>query len=188
MTKKEVRSYYLKQRAALSAEDRKEKRSQMDLQFATLSWPVLHWVHTYLAMPQMHEIDTSCFISQLQLQQPKLQVCVPVIQNEVFVNAAWNEHVLMRTNQFGISEPEHVIEVKPTNVDLVFVPLVAFDMAGFRVGYGKGYYDRFLSTCKKGAIFIGFSYFPPVDMISDRQQFDIPLSLCITPERIYEFG
>ena len=188
MTKREARLYYREKRAALSFDDRKEKLAQMDLQFANLSWPILHWVHTYLAMSQMHEIDTFGFIAQLQLQQPKVQVCVPVIQNEVFVNAVWNEHTLMRTNQYGIPEPVHVAEVVSTEIDLVFVPLVAFDSAGYRVGYGKGYYDRFLSTCKKEAIFIGFSYFPPIDMISDRQQFDIPLSLCITPERIYEFG
>jgi 5-formyltetrahydrofolate cyclo-ligase len=56
------------------------------------------------------------------------------------------------------------------------------------VGYGKGCYDRFLALCRPDIIKIGFSYFEPINEISDTDKFDIPLNYCITPERIYEFG
>ena len=70
---------------------------------------------------------------------------------------------------------------------MVFVPMVAFDMKGYRVGYGKGFYDRYLPRCRPDVIKIGFSFFDPVDNIKDIADFDVPLNFCITPSRIYEF-
>ena len=72
-------------------------------------------------------------------------------------------------------------------VDLVLVPLLAFDTEGFRVGYGKGFYDRYLANCRADVVTIGFSYFGPVDKITDTGQFDVPLTYCITPQHTYEF-
>jgi 5-formyltetrahydrofolate cyclo-ligase len=67
------------------------------------------------------------------------------------------------------------------------VPLLAFDEKGFRVGYGKGFYDRFLKQCKDGGIKIGLSYFNPIDTIEDAGEFDVPLNFCITPQKVYVF-
>ena len=69
----------------------------------------------------------------------------------------------------------------------VFVPLLVYDERGYRAGYGKGFYDRYLQLCKDDVIKIGFSYFAPEPLISDVNEFDIPLNFVITPERIYEF-
>jgi len=78
--------------------------------------------------------------------------------------------------------------VSESEIDLIFVPLLAFDETGNRVGYGKGFYDKFLTKCRPDAIKVGLSYFEAIDRISDSEQFDIPLNYCITPQRIYEFG
>jgi 5-formyltetrahydrofolate cyclo-ligase len=67
------------------------------------------------------------------------------------------------------------------------MPLLAFDSKGDRVGYGKGYYDRFLAACRKDVLKIGLSYFPPVSSIDDIEIFDKKLDFCITPERVYAF-
>jgi 5-formyltetrahydrofolate cyclo-ligase len=61
------------------------------------------------------------------------------------------------------------------------------DTKGYRVGYGKGFYDRYLAHCRKDVVKIGFSYFDPVEKITDTDQFDVPLTYCITPQHIYEF-
>jgi len=69
----------------------------------------------------------------------------------------------------------------------VLVPLLSFDKKGFRVGYGKGFYDRFLMQCKSDCIKIGLSYFDPIDVIDDADEFDVPLDFCITPQKVYVF-
>ena len=65
--------------------------------------------------------------------------------------------------------------------------MLAFDTRGNRVGYGKGFYDRYLPACRPDCIKLGFSYFDPVDSVDDAHEFDVPLDLCITPNRTYVF-
>jgi 5-formyltetrahydrofolate cyclo-ligase len=90
-------------------------------------------------------------------------------------------------NEFNVPEPMHDDEVDPAEIDLVLVPLLAFDKKGFRVGYGKGYYDRFLNGCRDDCIKLGFSYFEPIESIEGTHEFDVPLDLCITPQQVYVF-
>jgi 5-formyltetrahydrofolate cyclo-ligase len=90
-------------------------------------------------------------------------------------------------NRYNIMEPLHGELVDPLMIDVVFVPLLAFDMKGYRVGYGKGFYDRFLQRCSEDVVKIGFSYFEAVSTISDVHEYDVPLNFCITPMRVYEF-
>ena len=92
---------------------------------------------------------------------------------------------LLISNAFGIDEPADGKIISEDDIDLVLIPLLAFDENGFRAGYGKGYYDRFLARCRKDVIKIGFSFFEPVDEIEDIDQFDISLNYCVTPERLY---
>jgi 5-formyltetrahydrofolate cyclo-ligase len=98
-----------------------------------------------------------------------------------------DEHTVFQDNQYGIPEPTAGIEVTSDMIDVVFVPLLAFDKKGNRVGYGKGYYDRFLAGCRNDVITIGLSFFPPVLSIDDIDFFDKKLDFCITPECVYAF-
>jgi 5-formyltetrahydrofolate cyclo-ligase len=98
-----------------------------------------------------------------------------------------NEETSYEENEYGIAEPVGGEEIHPEDLDAVFVPLLCFDEKGYRVGYGKGFYDRFLSSCREDVIRIGFSYFDPVPSIDDINDFDVPLNLCITPNKLYEF-
>ena len=78
--------------------------------------------------------------------------------------------------------------IEPEKLDVVLMPLIAFDTRGFRCGYGKGFYDRFLIHCRPAVIRIGLSYFDPETQISDISPFDVPLHHCLTPERIWSFA
>jgi 5-formyltetrahydrofolate cyclo-ligase len=70
---------------------------------------------------------------------------------------------------------------------VILVPLLAFDLKGFRVGYGGGYYDRFLVQCRPDAVRIGLSYFDPVEKIVDIDRYDVTLHSCVTPDETYHF-
>ena len=94
---------------------------------------------------------------------------------------------IFEANAFNTPEPTDNTEVEPQLLDLIIIPLLAFDEKGYRVGYGKGFYDRFLSRCKPGCIKVGVSWFPPIAAIEDKDEFDVPLDFCITPERVYVF-
>ena len=100
----------------------------------------------------------------------------------------YDDLVDVMKNEWGIHEPVNGNFIDADQIDLVFVPLLAFDEDGYRVGYGKGYYDKFLARCKPGVLKVGVSYFDAIDTISDRAEFDLPFNSCITPPRIYEFG
>jgi 5-formyltetrahydrofolate cyclo-ligase len=90
-------------------------------------------------------------------------------------------------NDFGVREPIGG-ELVPLRMDRPGAGAsLAFDEKGFRVGYGMGFYDKFLAECRPDAICLGLSFFDPVESISDTHGFDVPLTACVTPYRIYEF-
>ena len=97
------------------------------------------------------------------------------------------DNTKIKKNEYNIPEPVDGIEVPSTKIDVVFVPLLAFDKKGHRVGYGKGFYDKFLSECKPDAIKIGLSFFEPEELITDVFESDVKLDYCVTPNSIHAF-
>ena len=97
------------------------------------------------------------------------------------------ENTRIQKNKYGIPEPLDGIEVPLAKIEVVFVPLLAFDTMGNRVGYGKGFYDTFLKKCKKEVIKIGLSFFDPVDQIEGIRKEDIALDYCVSPDQIHSF-
>lgn len=93
----------------------------------------------------------------------------------------------LQKNRWNVPEPVDGLEVPLSKIDVVFVPLMAFDRKGNRVGYGKGFYDRFLSQCRAGVKKIGLSLFEAEEAIADVSNNDIALDYCITPDKIYSF-
>ena len=93
----------------------------------------------------------------------------------------------LKLNTYNIPEPIDGIPIANTSIDVVFVPLLAFDLKGNRVGYGKGFYDNFLADCKPETIKIGLSFFEAEAEIEDVFKNDIPLDYCVTPKQIYTF-
>jgi 5-formyltetrahydrofolate cyclo-ligase len=97
---------------------------------------------------------------------------------------AYGPETKMRTDRWGIGEPAHDEFVEPAEIDMVVVPLICFDRQGHRVGYGKGYYDRFLSRCRPDCVKVGLSYFGPVGEIDDVWEGDVQLDFCATPDGV----
>ena len=189
MTKKELRIIYREKRLALPALQRSKLDDLMLIQFQKLSIGDIHVVMSFWPMEERAEMDTHLFIRYLSHLIPALQLCYPVTDpaSNSMKAIIVDEETTLEENNYGITEPVDGEEINSMDIDLILLPLFAFDNKGYRVGYGKGYYDRFLKKCNSNVVAVGLSYFPPVERISDTNQFDVPLSYCITPEKIYEF-
>ena len=143
--------------------------------------------HLFMASEQNKEIDTAHLLSVLQGKDK--QIVIPKILDDYEL-----EHYLLfdqtplKMSHWGIPEPQSGIKINSNQIDVVFVPLLIFDLQGHRIGYGKGYYDRFLAKCRKETIKVGLSYFDPIEKIDDIQSHDIPIDFGITRNRIYEFS
>ena len=144
------------------------------------------YFHIFLPIEKKIEIDTEGIISIL-LGYDKNVIVPKVISNTELEHYLLTDNTKFITNSLNIPEPVDGITVPPNKLDVVFIPLLAFDKFGNRIGYGKGYYDRFLSKCKADVVKIGLSLFEPEDLIQDISPTDIPLDYCVTPAKTYTF-
>ncbi|GBU08549.1 5-formyltetrahydrofolate cyclo-ligase [Bacteroidales bacterium] len=144
-----------------------------------------HVFHIFMSIEGKNEVQTSNIIDLLQHRNKQLVLSSSDMQSRQMKHFILSEHTKIYTNTFGIPEPSGGIEIKPPNIDLVFVPLLAYDLKGNRVGFGKGFYDIFLSQCRPDCLKIGLSFFAPEAEISDTNEMDICLDYCVSPNKIY---
>lgn len=189
MTKETLRKIYKEKRGFLSPQGIEKFTDLILINFQQIQLPFLSYIHTYITSEKLKEADTSAIIRYLRFRNPGLALLVPKIDITTgeMQHLHFNDEVELVHNAFGIAEPAEGKIAEPGEIDLVLVPLLAFDEKGYRVGYGKGYYDKFLPQCRKDVIKIGLSFFEPVDQIDDINQFDIPLNYCVTPQQVYDF-
>ncbi|MEP6928271.1 MAG: 5-formyltetrahydrofolate cyclo-ligase, partial [Ginsengibacter sp.] len=175
MTKSELRKVYKEKRSHLSLQEVEKFTDLILINFQQIRLPFISYVHTYIASEKLGEADTSSLTRYLAFKNPGLKVLVPKIDIAAGTMQHFHFHdeVELLHNAFGIAEPIRGEIFEPHEIDLVLVPLLAFDRRGYRVGYGKGYYDKFLSQCRKDVIKIGLSFFDPEEHIDDINQFDI---------------
>lgn len=189
MTKKELRIKYKAKRLALSEEDRNKLDDLLLIQFQKLSFDNIQFLLSYIPMPHTAEPHTHSISRYLKHMIPGLQTAYPTtdFSNYTMQAIATDEDTEWEMNDFQITEPVGDKIMTPQEIDLIFVPMLICDVNGSRVGYGKGFYDRYLSQCREDVIKIGFSYFEPIENIDDSNEYDMPLTYCITPQQIYEF-
>ncbi len=189
MIKQQLRKIYKQKRAELPSAEKLKLDDLMLIKFQQLFFEDVQMLFTYWPMANYAEPNTLLFSSYLRHMIPGLQIAYPVCD---FLTAGMqavliNEETVYHTNTLGITQPKEGEIAAPELIDLVFVPMLACNNEGYRVGYGKGFYDHYLAQCREGVLKIGFSYFEPVAHIDDIDPFDIPLNFCITPEAVYEF-
>ena len=191
MLKAALRRAALTQRKALPETEvalRSEAlRQQLFQHFEVAKW---QWLHLFLPISKQHEPDTWLIIRAIWECELPVQLAVPVVLPDGV--SLCHYHLTPGTqladNRWGIPEPVGAVEVEPMQLDAVLIPLLAFDESGHRVGYGKGFYDRFLQECRPDVLRIGLSLEPPVAQIADAWSGDVPLSACITPSGVWQFG
>lgn len=189
MLKKEARKIFREKRTALTPAEKMKLDDLLLIEFQKLSLPFMSVILSFYPVEENNEPDTFTISRFLQFKNPGLQIAYPKINNTDHSMQAivCDDGVVFKKNSFSIPEPEHNETLDPQEIDLILIPLLAFDKKGFRVGYGKGYYDRFLQQCKSDCVKVGLSYFDPIDTIGDADEFDVPLDFCITPQKVYVF-
>ncbi|MBC7899499.1 MAG: 5-formyltetrahydrofolate cyclo-ligase [Saprospiraceae bacterium] len=187
MTKAELRKIYLAKQRSLSSETRTENSQRISGQFFHHSQlDQIKVLHCFIAIEKFNEIDTTLIFQRLWREFPQMVTVVPRVDLETgeMRNLKFTPETSLVKNIWGIHEPSHDEFVETADIDMVLAPLLCFDKAGHRVGYGKGFYDRFLKGCREDCVKIGLSYFPPVEEIEDAGEWDIKLDFCLTPSGI----
>ena len=185
-TKAVLRTEYQKRRDSLT----EEQIADCSIQISNLSLTLNIWeysiYHLFMTNEKNKEIDTSYLLSVIQ-GKDKQPVIPKIVDDNRLEHFLLNDQTLLKNNRWGIPEPLCGITINPKQIEVVFVPLLVFDQHGHRVGYGKGYYDRFLDQCSESTRKVGLTFFDPVTKIEDIETHDISLDFALTPERIYAF-
>lgn len=145
------------------------------------------YFHLFLPIEAQKEVNTEFLLQILAGRDKEVVVSKSDFASGTMTHYLLTDNTKLQVNSYGIPEPVDGLEVPASKIDVVFVPLLAYDTKGNRVGYGKGFYDTFLSECKPDVIKVGLSYFDPEISISDITAKDIRLDFCVTPEGEIEF-
>jgi len=186
MQKSALRRQASQRRKELDREQHKALSLQLLEQFTQLNLQGVKVLHIFLPILEKHEPDTFLFIEWLKANHPDIKIIVPKSDFKTFVmtHHEIGDHRELQKNAYNILEPQQTAEHQG-EIDLVLLPLLAFDRRGYRVGYGKGFYDRFLQGMD--TLKVGVSLFDVSEDIDDVNLHDLKLDLCITPGKRYDF-
>lgn len=143
--------------------------------------------HLFLSITEKKEIDTEPLLHILQGKDKNIIISKSDFETREMRHFLLTDSTIIRKNEWNIPEPSGGIEIPSSTIDVVFVPLLAFDKEGHRVGYGKGFYDKFLSSCRPDVLKIGLSFFEAEEEIPGILASDVPMDFCVNPYKIYEF-
>jgi 5-formyltetrahydrofolate cyclo-ligase len=187
MTKTELRTQYKALRKNLS----EESIVEMSLAIANSVLALDIWnktyFHVFLPIEEQKEVNTEFLLHLLSGKDKEIVISKADFTTRKMTHYLLTDNTKIKKNEYNIPEPMDGIEVPSSKIQVVFVPLLAFDTKGNRVGYGKGFYDQFLAECTPETIKIGLSFFEAETFIADVFEKDIRLDFCITPKNCYRF-
>ncbi len=186
MLKKDLRVKILSLRNSITTEYLSDQSLQLANTLLTLPIWNFSFYHLFLPITQKKEVDTSYILSILQ-GKDKNVVLPKMADDQNLKHFLLTDSTVIKPNKWGVPEPLDGLEVPIHKIDVVFIPLLAFDTKGNRVGYGKGFYDIFLKECNPNVVKIGLSLFEAEESIDDIAPDDVPLDYCITPNKVYSF-
>ena len=144
-----------------------------------------NFYHIYLPIKEKNEVDTMPIINILNNKKKKVLIPKSDFKNTTMKSFLLNDNTVLKKNNYGITEPINNEEFLG-RIDVIFIPLVAYDLIGNRVGYGKGFYDKFLRNQNNKILRVGLSFFNPEKRIKIDEH-DENLDFCVTPNRIFSF-
>jgi len=188
MNKKQLRIRYKEYRNNLSEQQKQDRSLAIANRLLSIAIWDKTYFHLFLTIEELKEIDTEYILQILMGKDKEIVVSKTIFEERRMLHFLLTENTRIKKNAQNIPEPLNGMEVPTYKIDVVFVPLLAFDLDGNRIGYGKGFYDNFLSQCRKDVIKVGLSFFEAEEKIEDVSPLDIPLDFCVTPDRVYGFN
>jgi 5-formyltetrahydrofolate cyclo-ligase len=187
MLKKELRQKYKALRSLLSENELEEMSLAIANKILTLPIWDKTYFHIFLPISEQKEVNTEFVLHLLSGKDKEIIISKSDFETKEMTHFLLTDNTKIKKNQYNIPEPVDGLEVPTRKIEVVFVPLLAFDKSGHRAGYGKGFYDQFLKECKPTTIKIGLSFFEAEEKIEDVYENDIRLDYCVTPNEVYRF-
>ena len=187
MTKNELRKTYKSLRKNLSENEIDDFSLSIANQLLKLPVWGYSFYHVFLAIEEYKEVNTDYILNVLSGKDKNILISKSDFKTGGMMHFLLTDNTVIKKNSYNIPEPVDGIEILDDKVEVVFIPLLAFDNKGNRVGYGKGFYDRFLAKCKSETVKIGLSFFEADAEITDVFESDVRLDYCVTPEQVYAF-
>lgn len=187
VTKDELRKKYRNLRKELT-EDVINNLS-LDIANKLLSLEIWNYefYHVFLSIANLKEINTDFILSILSGKDKNIVISKSDFETRTLQNFLLTDGTKIKLNKYNIPEPIDGIEINNSKIEVVFVPLLACDKKGNRIGYGKGFYDTFLANCKPETLKIGLSFYEVEEAVFPILESDIALDYCVTPQNIYTF-
>ena len=187
MTKFEARKKYKLIRKKLEFKELQNLSSLIRKNCSSLDiWNMKNY-HIFFSVPKRNEVDTIQLINLLKKKNKNIIIPKCDFTNNCLESYLFENSTILKENKYGILEPVEGLMVETNIIDVIFLPLLAYDKMGNRVGYGGGFYDKFLKNCNSNVIKVGLSFFDPEPKIDDISEFDVKLDHCITPYNIFSF-
>lgn len=185
MNKKDLRKYYKQLRRSFTSQEIDDLSKQMLDFFHDSNFSKLNNFHVFISIEKLFEVNTNYFIEYFW--ENNKQVIVPKMQGEDLMHCSCNSNTILEKNSWGINEPKECLNFPIKDIELVLVPMLICDFKGNRVGYGGGFYDKFLAECRDDIIKLGINFFEPISEEIPTYKTDIPLDYLLTPNGIIDF-
>lgn len=187
MTKSELRQKYKQLRKELSDHQVEDFSLEIANQLLKMAIWDKSFYHIFLSIEEQKEINTDYILNILAGKDKNIVISKSHIQDFSMTHYLLTDNTTLKKSKYNVPEPVDGIEIQPSQLDVVFIPLLAYDQSGNRVGYGKGFYDRFLAQCKPETLKIGLSFFDAETDTFETSENDIKLDYCVTPTQVIQF-
>lgn len=183
MDKQALRKTYLEKRKALSDADYSAANEQL-LSLVQANRQMLGTgpIHIFLPIEKFREVDTWPIVHWLWEQRIPTMTSITDTEKGTLAHVWFDAQTSFVTNPWGIPEPVNATPANPLACTAVFVPLLVADRQGHRIGYGKGFYDQFLSSLPSYIVKIGLSALPLVDEIEGIEAHDVRMDRVFAAE------
>ncbi|MCR9250638.1 MAG: 5-formyltetrahydrofolate cyclo-ligase [bacterium] len=187
VSKKTLRDTYLFKRKTLVKAEFDARNQSVLEHFQTLDNLSGKLVHVFLPIEKNYEVNTWPIVEYLKSIESSVIISKSNTHENTMQHFAFEDKKQLEQNKWGIPEPKSGKRVFSSEIDVVLIPFISFDRRGNRIGYGKGYYDRFLSECQPDVLKVGLSIIPPLDEILQADEHDIAMDLCVSHLGVYRF-